>query len=212
MNDHGSPQNRLSKGRQTKGEKACENDLNPLEGQILSHLATTGPMDIDETAKGISASYDQVYAAFYSLEKKEMINPVGKLSYRGRSYDTFWLAEKGLLEVLLKGEDSKLVLEVVKRTFPKYDDMSLFAQIACRLPQRALRLVSSLYPSVSLQVGIEEILNLVFIHSDLSVDELKTLYDIVRGSPHHKKIADKTIKKASNRFEELKKIIGVKYV
>jgi hypothetical protein len=211
MNEHDSPQNRLNESRQTKGAKACESDLNPLEEQILSHLATTGPMDIDETAKGISAPYDQVYAAFDSLEKKELINPVGKVSYRGRDYDTFWLAEKGLLEILLKGEDSKLVLEVVKKTFPKYDDMSLFAQIACRLPERALRLVSSLYPSVSLQVGIEEVLNLVFIHSDLSVDQLKTLYDIVRGSPRHKQIADKTIKKASNRFEELKKIIGIKY-
>lgn len=110
----------------------------------------------------------------------------------------------------MNGADSSLVLEVIKRTFPKYDDLSLFAQVACQLPEKALRIISSLYPSVSLQVSIQEVLKLVFMASDLSVDELKTLYDIVKESPHHKEIADETIKKASDKFGKLKKIIGVK--
>jgi hypothetical protein len=190
--------------------KDSNNDLDPLEEQIILRLATAGPKDIDETAKEVSAKYEPVYAAFGSLEKKEMVMPAGRLSYRGRDYDTFWLTEKGLLKALLNGVDSSLVLKVVKKTFLKYDDMSLFAQVACRLPERALRIVSSLYPSVSLQVGIQEVLKVLFMASDLSVDELKTLYDIVRRSPHHRKVVDETIKNAGDKFEQLKKIIGVK--
>jgi hypothetical protein len=210
MNGRSFAQNRSGKSGQAIRAKAPRNELSPLEERILLHLAATGPSDMNETAKEVSAKYKPVHTAFYSLEKKEMIMPVDKRPYRGRDYDTFWLAEKGLLKILLNGVDSSRVLEVVKRTFPKYDDMSLFAQIVCRLPERVLRIISSLYPSVSLQVGIEEVLNLVFVHSDLSLDELKTLYEIISESPHHKKMADETIKKASGRFEELKKMIGVK--
>jgi hypothetical protein len=117
--------------------------LSPLEEQILSHLATAGPKNTNETAREISANYEPVYGAVYSLEKKELIMPVDKMSYRGRDYDISSLAEKGLLEVLLNGADSHAVLEVVKRALPKYDDISLFAQIVCRLPERALRVISS---------------------------------------------------------------------
>jgi hypothetical protein len=106
----------------------------------------------------------------------------------------------------LHGADSSLVLEVIKRTFPKFDDPSLFAQVACRLPEKALRIISSLYPSVSSQVGIQKVLKLVFMASDLSLDELKTLYDIAKESPHHKEIAHETIKKASDKLGKLKKI------
>jgi hypothetical protein len=208
MSEAFSGPNHSSGSKKTTRVKVPKNDLSPLEEQILSYLATAGPKNMNETAKEISAQYEPVYTAFYSLEKREMIMPVGKVSYRGRDYDTFWLAEKGLLEALLNGANSNVVLEVTKRTFPKYDDISLFAQVACRLPERALRIISSLYPSVSLQVGIEEVLKLVFMASELNVDELKTLYYIVSESPRHKKIADETIKKASDTFEELKKIIG----
>jgi hypothetical protein len=57
---------------------------------------------------------------------------------------------------------------------------------------------------------MQEVFKLVFMSSNLSLDELKTLYSIISESPHHKKMADETINDASGRFEELKKIIGVK--
>jgi hypothetical protein len=210
MNKNNTDQNSSSNEEQTSRAQVPKNELNPLEEKIVQHLATTGPRNINETSKEISANYEPVYAAFYSLEKKEMIMPVDKVSYRGRDYDAFWLAEKGLLVVLLDGGDPDIILEVVKETFPKLDDISLFAQIVCRLPERALRVILSLYPSVSLQVGIQEVLKFLFMSSNLSIDELKTLYDIVKGSPRHKQMADETIKKAGDRFEELRKMIGTK--
>ena len=206
------------RGRNPSGEseqatraKAPENSLSPLEEQVLSHLATKGSKNIDEAVKEMSLRYEPVYAAFHSLEKREMIMAVGTTSYRGRDYDSFWLTERGLVEALLSGADPGLVLAVVKKTFRKFDDMAMFAQVACRLPERALRTILSLYPSESLQIGIGEILNFVFMHLDLGVGELKTLYEIVRESPHHKEMADEAIKKGSSRFEELKKAVGLSH-
>jgi len=66
-------------------------DLGPLQKQILLHLATKGPKNINKTAKEMSAHYKSVHTAFYSLEKKGMIMRAGKVSYRGRSYDFFGL-------------------------------------------------------------------------------------------------------------------------
>lgn len=181
-------------------------DVGPLQKQILLHLATKGSKNINETAKEMSAHYKSVHTAFYSLEKKEMITRVGSVSYRGRNYDVFWLTENGILKALLNGADSHLVLKAIKRTFPKYDDTFLFAQIASRLPKKVLRIISSLYPSVSFQVGVQEVLKLVFM-ADLSADDLRRLYDILKESSF-KEIADETIKKATEKFAELKKIIG----
>jgi len=183
-------------------------DLGPLQKQILLHLATKGPKNINETAKEMSAHYKSVHTAFYSLEKKGMIMRVGKVSYRGRGYDAFWLTENGILKALLNGADSNLVLKAIKRTFPKYDDTLLFAQVASRLPTKVLRTISSLYPSLSFQVGIQEVLKLVFM-ADLSVDDLRTLYNVLKESPF-KEIADETIKKASDKLAELKKAISIK--
>lgn len=183
-------------------------DLGPLQKQILLHLATKGPKNINETAKEMSAHYKSVHTAFYSLEKKGMIMRVGKVSYRGRGYDAFWLTENGILKALLNGADSNLVLKAIRRTFPKYDDTFLFAKVASHLPKKVLRVISSMYPSVSVQVGIQEVLKLVFM-ADLSTDDLRRLYDILKESPF-KETADETIKKASDKFAELKKIIGVK--
>jgi hypothetical protein len=71
-----------------------------------------------------------------------------------------------------------------------------------------LRIVLSLYPSLSSQVGIQEVLKLVFM-TDLSLDDLKTLYDILKESSF-KEITDETIRKAGDKLQELEKIIGVR--
>jgi hypothetical protein len=71
-----------------------------------------------------------------------------------------------------------------------------------------LRIVLSLYPSLSSQVGIQEVLKLVFM-TDLSLDDLKILYDILKESSF-KEITDETIRKAGDKLQELEKIIGVR--
>ncbi len=182
--------------------------LGPLQQQILLHLATKGAKNTNETAKEISAHYRSAHAAFHSLEEKEMITRVGKVSCRGQDYDVFWLTERGLLEALLNGADSNLVLKAIKRTFPKHEDAFLFARVASRLPKKVLRIVLSLYPSLSSQVGIQEVLKLVFM-TDLSLDDLKILYDILKESSF-KEITDETIRKAGDKLQELEKIIGVR--
>jgi hypothetical protein len=185
-----------------------DHSLGPLQRRILLHLATKGSKNINETAKEMKAHYKSVHTAFYSLEEKEMIVPVGKMSYRGQNYDTFWLTGNGILKAMLEGADPNLILKVIKKTFPRYDDTVLFTQIVSRMPKKMLRITSALYPSISSQVGVQEILKLVFM-TDLNVDDLRRLYDILKESPF-KEIANETIKKASAKFEELKKAISAK--
>jgi hypothetical protein len=45
--------------------------------------------------------------------------------------------------------------------------------------------------------------------ADLSADDLRTLYNVLKESPF-KEIADETIKKASDKLAELKKAISIK--
>lgn len=71
-------------------------------------MATKGSKNINETAKEMKAHYKSVHTAFYSLEEKEMIVPVGKMSYRGQNYDTFWLTGNGILKAMLEGADPNL--------------------------------------------------------------------------------------------------------
>ncbi len=181
-------------------------NLGPLQKQILMCLAAKGPKNISETARENSAHYKSVHTAFYSLENKGMVTRVGKASYRGRGYDLFWLTENGLLMALLNGADSNLVLSTVKRTFPKHDDTILFAQIVSRLPRKILKVISSMYPSISFKVRVQEVLKLVLM-ADLSVDDLRRLYDILRESPF-KDTADEIIRKAHEKLAQLRKTIG----
>jgi hypothetical protein len=183
-------------------------DLDPLQEQILLHLAMKGPRNMNQTAKEILAHYKPVRTAFHSLEEKEMIARADVVSYGGRAYGVFWLTERGIIRALLNGADSTLVQKVIKEKLPKHEETFLFAKVVSRLPKRVLEIVSSLYPSVSSEIGIWEVLKLVFM-VDLSMDDLRMLYGILKESPFKEK-ADEAIRKASAKFEELRKTIGVR--
>lgn len=167
--------------------------LGSLQKQVILCLAEKGRQTINETKETIHGHYKSTNIAFHSLEKKQLIKRIGVKEYRKRKFDTFWLADKGLINAISNNADLKLLLSNVKKVYPNDKEKALLVELSTIVDKEFI--ATTYYLKQTTEVDVNMIVNLTIIASSQGLDakqinmKFRELNRILRKYPKfHKEI------------------------
>ena len=100
--------------------------LGSIQKEVIKGIAESEPSTQSALNKKIGKDRGQISRLYHGLLERGIIETVGKYTYRGRSFDIYWLTPPWIQVALLEGANPELVLKQAEACYGDRESFWIF--------------------------------------------------------------------------------------